>query len=99
MGACDLFVLPSLRESFGVVQIEAMACGKPVVATINGGSDEIIISSDYGRLVELNDPQALAENIDIALDKEWNEEKIIEYVEQYQWTNIAGEILQVYGNI
>ena len=60
MNACDVFVLPSLRESFGVVQIEAMGCGKPVVATYNGGSEEIITSEDYGLLCEPKNSNQLA---------------------------------------
>lgn len=60
---------------------------------------EIITSHDYGLLVEPGDSNDLAEKIESALEKKWAEEKIIEYVEQYQWTNIAEEILQVYGNI
>ncbi|RLE45663.1 glycosyltransferase family 4 protein, partial [Candidatus Woesearchaeota archaeon] len=99
MNACDLFVLPSLRESFGVVQIEAMACGKPVVATYNGGSEEIITSADYGLLCEPANPGELAEKILIALDKEWDCDKIWEYAEQFTWENITEEIVAVYKSV
>ena len=99
MNACDLFVLPSLRESFGVVQIEAMACGKPVVATYNGGSEEIITSADYGLLCEPANPGELAEKILIALDKEWDCDKIGEYAEQFTWENITEEIVAVYKSV
>ena len=97
MNACDVFVLPSLRESFGVVQIEAMACGKPVVATYNGGSEEIITSDDYGLLVKPTNPEELAEKILTALDKEWISEAILEHVERFGWASIASEILTVYN--
>jgi len=99
MNACDIFVLPSLSESFGIVQVEAMACGKPVVATRNGGSEEIITSDDYGLLVEPGDPSDLAEKILAALDKEWDYDVIQDYVQQYKWENIAEEIQQVYCNV
>jgi glycosyltransferase involved in cell wall biosynthesis len=99
MNACDVFVLPSVRESFGVVQIEAMACGKPVVATLNGGSEEVIISDDYGLLVEPGDPDDLAEKILVALDREWDREEILTYVERFMWENIAEETMGVYTQI
>ena len=99
MNAADLFVLSSLSESFGVVQIEAMACGKPVVATKNGGSEEIIISEDYGLLCEPADPEDLAEKILMALKKNWNKEKIRQYAEQFAWDNIIKEILKIYNSL
>ena len=99
MNAADLFVLPSLRESFGVVQIEAMACGKPVVVTYNGGSEEIITSGDYGLLVKPANPEELAEKILIGLDREWDYEKIAEYAKQFTWENAAKNILEVYKTV
>ena len=99
MNAADLFVLPSLSESFGLVVLEAMAVGTPVVATVNGGSEEIITSEDYGLLCPPKDPECLAEKILIALDKEWDREKIRKYAEQFKWENIVGEILGVYQSI
>ncbi|SDK51095.1 glycosyltransferase family 4 protein [Methanoculleus thermophilus] len=99
MNACDLFVLPSLRESFGVVQIEAMACGKPVVATRNGGSEEVVISDKYGLLVEPADPEDLAEKILVALDREWDREAILAYAERFTWENIVKDILKIYRSL
>ncbi|MGM9934851.1 glycosyltransferase [uncultured Clostridium sp.] len=53
MKSCDCFVLASEHETFGVVYIEALACGKPVIGTYNGGADDII--KDYnGIIIEKN---------------------------------------------
>lgn len=59
----DCFVLASRDETFGVVAIEAMACGLPVIATRCGGPAEII-SPGTGILIEKDDPAALADAID-----------------------------------
>ncbi|WP_234970377.1 glycosyltransferase family 4 protein [Methanohalophilus halophilus] len=99
MNACDLFVLPSLRESFGVVQIEALACGKPVVATHNGGSEEIIVSEDYGILVEPGNYDDLSKKIDLALNKKWDTKSILNYSNKFKWDIVAAEVHQIYEDV
>jgi len=99
MNVSDLFVLSSLMESFGVVQIEAMACGKPIVATKNGGSEEIIVSEDYGLLCESGNSKMLAEKILIGLDKEWDAKKILNYARRFTWDNIVEEIMEIYNEL
>lgn len=59
MQQCDVFVLPSLHETFGLVIAEAMACGKPVIATRCGGP-EFVVTTDNGILVDVANPAALA---------------------------------------
>jgi glycosyltransferase involved in cell wall biosynthesis len=59
MQRCDVFVLPSLGETFGIVLGEAMACGKPVLSTRCGGPEEIV-TPETGVLVAPSDAQALA---------------------------------------
>jgi glycosyltransferase involved in cell wall biosynthesis len=59
--AADVFVLPTLAEGFGVVQLEALACGVPVVVTPNCGS--VVRDGIEGRLVPERDPVALADAI------------------------------------
>lgn len=58
MQDCDVFVLASRFETFGVVLIEALACGKPIIATACGGP-EIIVNERNGLLVPVEDPDAL----------------------------------------
>lgn len=59
----DAFVLPSRHESFGIVYVEALACGRPVVATRSGGPEGIVGAGD-GVLVPVRDPAALADALD-----------------------------------
>ena len=64
--SCDLLVLPSFSESFGLVLIEALSCGKPVIGSDVGGIKEII-TEDVGLLIDPNDPSDLANAIDKVL--------------------------------
>ncbi len=66
MQRCALVVLPSRRESFGAVLVEALACGTPVVATRCGGPEDIV-TDEVGRLVEPDQAEALAGAIDDVL--------------------------------
>jgi len=67
MKQCVFLVLPSLYETFGIALVEAMACGKPVIATSRGGPVDIV-SEDTGRLVPPGDSEALADAMDYMLD-------------------------------
>ena len=67
--SCDLLVLPSLSESFGLVLIEALACGKPVIGSNVGGITEII-NDDVGLLVDPNKVSSIASAIDRLVNDE-----------------------------
>lgn len=63
--SCDVLVLPSINstESFGMVQVEAMICGTPVIATDLPGVRQPVITTGFGKIVPLQDSDALAEAI------------------------------------
>ena len=59
--ACDIFVMPSKKEGFGLVFIEAMAFGKPVVGGKHAGTLDVIVEGKTGFMVKYGDVQGLAE--------------------------------------
>ena len=61
--SCDVLILPSFSESFGLVLIEALACGKPVIGSNVGGITEII-NDDVGLFINPNDISSIASAVD-----------------------------------
>ena len=60
VGACDLFILPSVTESFGMAALEALASEVPVIATRSGGLPEVVDHGVDGFLLEVGDVDAMA---------------------------------------
>ncbi|MED1863686.1 N-acetyl-alpha-D-glucosaminyl L-malate synthase BshA [Fictibacillus nanhaiensis] len=75
---CDLKLLLSEKESFGLVLLEAMACGVPVIGTNIGGIPEVIVDGETGYMVELGNPESVAKKA-IALLQD--EEKLMKFRE------------------
>lgn len=95
----SLLVLPSRRETFGAVLVEAMACGVPVVATKCGGPEDII-TPDVGVLAEKEDEDSLAAAIKSALDNcdRYQGDKIRKYaLENYSWESVGKRFEKLYG--
>jgi L-malate glycosyltransferase len=61
IAACDIFMLPSQTESFGMAALEALASEVPVVSTRTGGLPEVIVDGEVGYLVEVGDIDALVD--------------------------------------
>lgn len=61
IGACDLMLLPSESESFGMAALEALACEVPVIATRTGGLPEVVEDGEVGYLVPVGDVGAIVE--------------------------------------
>ncbi len=96
--AADVCVIPSYYESFGLVTLESLACGTPVVATDVGDFKSIIRQGETGYVVMDNTPHRLAEKIDLLLSKPGSDMKsalsIRESVTEFSWSNIAQQIIK-----
>lgn len=87
--ACDLFCLASLREGWPNVLLEAMACGKPIVASSIGGIPEIISSPRLGVLVPESNGKALAGALSAALQTRWEPEHAVQHAKLHSWEQVA----------
>ncbi len=94
--AADVCVVPSYYESFGLVALESLACGTPVVATDVGNLRNIIRQGETGYVVANNDPRLLADGISLLLSKSsgnGNAASIRASVTGYSWSCIAPAVL------
>lgn len=100
--AAEMVVMPSHYESFGMVALESMACGTPVIASDVGGLSFSIEDGYNGYLVPGRDPQALANKIRLLLKypvlREQLGEQARTWVSRYSWVNIADELLNVFDH-
>jgi len=101
--AADIFVLPSLSEIFGLVILEAMACGTPVVASKVGGIPSVVRDGEDGLLVPPNNPEKLADAIIYLLENEDVRKKLGENARKragnYSWEKIAEMTEKVYEQV
>jgi len=101
--AADLCVTPSYYETFGLVSLEALACGTPVVSTDVGASTSLIKDDLSGFIVGDNQPATLAGKIEQVLKKRLGNDKnsltIRNSIEQYNWPIIADRITAQYEEV
>ena len=97
MAAADLVTLPSYMEGCPNVVIEALACGRPVVATNVGGIPEIL-GMDSGLLVPPRDSAALADALASALEGTWDAKAISAHWSR-SWNVVAAELLEIFNSL
>ena len=98
--AADVLVVSSYHESFGLVALEALACGTPVVATDVGGMKRIIDEGKTGVVIKNNAPYPFAREISrflsMSCDKAASTESTRASVLRFGWSNIADAIIREY---
>lgn len=95
----DLFVLPSYKESFGVVIIEALASGLPVISTNCGGPETIIKDSLLGEIIEPGNPEVLKNTIIKVFNNysKFDPQHLHNYTKiNYDWDGIVNKIIDIY---
>ena len=98
--AADVCVIPSYYESFGLVALEAMACGTPVVASRVGGLQNTVRDGETGYLIPWHCPEPFAERLELLLDNETLRVSLGEAgrtaAEAYRWSAVADSLLTLY---
>jgi len=101
---CAVFACPSVYEPFGIINLEAMACERPVVASAVGGIPEVVVPGHTGILVPPADPESLADALntivqDRSMAQEMGREGRIRVEECFSWTSIATKTHRMYSSL
>lgn len=95
--------MPSHYESFGMVALEAMACGTPVIATRVGGLQHLVQNEITGLSVPDDDPKTLSEQLMRALCKEGLRDELrtngLEFAKNYSWNIITNRLITLYQEL
>ncbi len=101
--AADVCVVPSFYESFGLVAVEAMACGTPVVASRVGGLITTVRDGETGYLVPWRCPEPFAERLNLLLRNDELRQSLggaaRQAVERFRWANVSGAIDALYREL
>jgi D-inositol-3-phosphate glycosyltransferase len=101
--AADVLVMPSHYESFGMVALEAMACGTPVIASQVGGLAFLVQDGETGYHVPDQEPSQLSDKLTLLIDNPVQHEamglRAAEYAKNYAWANIASQVVTVYSDL
>ena len=100
-GSADVLVVPSYYESFCLVGLEALACGRPVVSTPVGAMENLIRESRAGQVVKEISPQSMAMAIDSVVNSASlpPADKVRRSVYSYSWSNVAMDVLKQYESV
>ena len=98
--AAEVLVMPSHYELFGMVALEAMACGTPVIASEVGGLGFLVQNGKTGYTIPNGDPEVLCDKLSTLLNdpslRETMGRRAAEYAQSYTWDKIAAQIVKVY---
>ena len=101
--AAEVVVMPSHYESFGMVALEAMACGTPVIASEVGGLAFLVKDGETGFHVEDRDAPALAGKLSLILDDPDLRQRLgkqaVAYARGFDWVRIADQLLDVFSGL
>ena len=95
LAACDCLVLPSLSEGEPNAVLEALASGRPVVASRVGGVPDLVANGVNGYLAEPGDVEGLAVALGSALDRDWNPADVAATVAGRSWKKSAADLMSL----
>ena len=101
--AADIVIVPSRSESFGLVALEAAACGVPVIASSVGGLQNLVEDGKTGLLIKGWNPYEYAQAVDYLLSNPFKSTEIamnaVDKAQTYTWGQTAGRLHEIYQSV
>ena len=102
-GLADVFVLPSLNEGMSNTMLEALASGLPIIATVTGGTEELVLNGENGLYIEKQSSEDIALKLEQVLNDAELRKKMGEMsrvrAEKMSWGNVASQYADLYRKV